>query len=58
MNTEMDVVIYMYSKQSPDYIDSEYIWVHGSNSIDSMFLLKYHFWNFQPYTGKGRGMTR
>ena len=31
MKTEMDVVIYMYLKDSPDYIDSNYIWVHGSN---------------------------
>ena len=29
MNTEMGVVIYMYLKCSPDYIDSRYIWVHG-----------------------------
>ena len=34
MNTKMNVVIiYMYLKHFPDYIDSEYIWVHGSNSI-------------------------
>ena len=29
MNTEMGVVIYMYLKHSPDYIDSKYIWFHG-----------------------------
>ena len=29
MNTEMGMVIYMYLKHSPDYIDSKYIWVHG-----------------------------
>ena len=27
MNTEMGVVIYMYLKHSPYYIDSKYIWV-------------------------------
>ena len=27
--TEMGVVIYMYFKHSPDYIESKYIWVHG-----------------------------
>ena len=32
---EMGVVIYMYLKHSPDYIDSKYIWVHGSNSLGS-----------------------
>ena len=35
VNTEMGVVIYMYLKHSPDYINSKYIWVHGSNSIGS-----------------------
>ena len=35
MKTEMGVVIYMYLKHSPDYIDSKYIWVHGSNSLGS-----------------------
>ena len=35
MKTEMDVVIYMYLKHSPNYIDSKYIWVHGSNSLGS-----------------------
>ena len=33
MNTEMGVVIYMHLKHSPDYIDSKYRWVHGSNSL-------------------------
>ena len=36
MKTEMGVVIYMYLKHSPDYIDSKYIWVQ-------VFFLKYHF---------------
>ena len=35
MNSGMGVVIYMYLKHSPDYIDSKYIWVHGSNFIGS-----------------------
>ena len=29
MNKEKGVVIYMYLKHSPDYIDSKFIWVHG-----------------------------
>ena len=29
MNTEMEVVINMYFKHSPDYIDSKYVGVHG-----------------------------
>ena len=29
----MGVVVYMYLKHSTDYIDSKYIWVHGSNSL-------------------------
>ena len=29
MDTEMGVVIYMYLKHSPEYIESKYIWVHG-----------------------------
>ena len=33
METEMGVVIYMYLKHSPDYIDFKYIWVHGSSSL-------------------------
>ena len=35
INTEMGVVIYMNLKHSPDYIDSKYIWIHGSNSLGS-----------------------
>ena len=35
MKIEMGVVIYMYLKHSPDYIDSKYIWVHGSNFLYS-----------------------
>ena len=29
MNMEMGVVICMYLKHSPDYIDFKYIWFHG-----------------------------
>ena len=43
---EMGVVIYMYLKYPPDYIDSKYIWIHGSNSIGSSVFGKYHFWHF------------
>ena len=28
MNTEMGVVIYMYLKHSPDYIDPKYIYIY------------------------------
>ena len=36
MKTEMGVImIYMYLKHSPDYIDSKYMWVHESNSLGS-----------------------
>ena len=38
MSTEMGVVMYMYSNHPLDYIDSKYIWVHGSNSIGSSIL--------------------
>ena len=35
MKPEMGVVIYMYLKHPPDYIDSKYIWVHRFNSLGS-----------------------
>ena len=35
MKTEVGVVIYMYLKHPSYYIDSKYIWVHGSNSLGS-----------------------
>ena len=35
MKTEIGVVIYMYLKHSPEYIDFKYIWIHGSNSLGS-----------------------
>ena len=40
------VVIYMYLEHSPGYIDSKYIWIHGSNSLGSNVSLKYHFCHF------------
>ena len=46
IKTEMGVVIYMYLKHSPDYIDSKYIWFHGLTPKVQVFLLKYHFWHF------------
>ena len=46
MNTEMGVVIYMYLKHSPDYIDSKYIWVHGSNSLGSSAFAEIPFLEF------------
>ena len=36
MKTEVGVIIYMYSKHSPDCIDSEHILVHGFNSLGSI----------------------
>ena len=35
MNTKIGVVMYMHLKYSSDYINSKYIWVHGSTSIGS-----------------------
>ena len=44
--TEMGVVIYRYLKHSPDYIDSKYIWVHGSNSLGSSVFAEIPFLAF------------
>ena len=52
MKTEMGVVIYMYSKDSSDYIDSKYIWVHGSNSLGSSVSAEIPFLTFLAFTGK------
>ena len=43
IKTEMGVVIYMYLKHSPDYIDSKCIWVHGSNSLGSSVFAEIPF---------------
>ena len=48
-DTKVGVVIYMYSKYSPDYIDSKYIWVHGSNSLGSGVLTEISFLTFLAY---------
>ena len=46
MNIEMYVIIYMYLKHSPDYIDSKYILVHGQTSKVQVILIIYLFWHF------------
>ena len=58
IKTEMGVVICMHFKHSPDYIDSKYIWVRGSNSQGSSVFTEIQFLAFLPYTGKGRGVAR
>ena len=51
MKKEMGVVIYMYLKYSQsDYIDSKYIWVHGSNSLGSSVITE--------IPGKGKDAAR
>ena len=50
MKTEMGVVICMYLKHSPDYIDSKYIGVHVSNSLGSSVLDKIPFLAFFCHT--------
>ena len=40
IKTVMGVFLQMYLKHSTDYIDSKYIWVHGSNSLGFLLLLK------------------
>ena len=48
LDTEMgvSVVTYMYFKHFPDYIDSKYIWVHGSNSLSSSVFIEIPFLAF------------
>ena len=46
MKTDVGMVIYMYLKHSADYIDCKYIWVHGSNSLDSSVFTKIPFLSF------------
>ena len=58
METEMGVVIYMHLKNLPDYIDSKYIWVHGSNSLGSSVLAEIPFLSFLALHRKGIGMAR
>ena len=42
----MGVVMYMPLKHPQDYIDSKYIWVHGSNSLSSSVLAEIPFLAF------------
>ena len=42
----MGVVIYRYLKHSTDYIDSKYMWVHGSNSLGSSVFAEIPFLAF------------
>ena len=44
MKTEMGVVIYI--KDSTDYVNSKYIWVHGSNSLGSNVFAEIPFLAF------------
>ena len=44
--TEVGVVTYIYIKHSPDYIDSKYIWVLGSNSLSSSVFAEIPFLAF------------
>ena len=44
MKTEMGMVIYI--KDSTDYINSKYIWVHGSNSLGSSVFAEIPFLAF------------
>ena len=46
MKTEIGVVIYMYLKPFLDYIDSKYILVHGSNSLNSIVFAEIPFLAF------------
>ena len=46
MKTEMDVVMYLYSKHSLGYIDSKYIWVHRSKSLGSSISLEIPFLSY------------
>ena len=59
MKTEMNVVLnhVMYLKYFPDYIDSKYIWVHGSDSLGSSVMAEIPFLAFLLFTGKERGVA-
>ena len=54
METEMGVVIYMHLKNRPDYIDSKYILVHGSNCLGSSVLAEIQFLAFLVYHSKSK----
>ena len=51
---EVSVVTYMYFKHSPDYIDSKYIWFHGSNSQGSSIFTEVPFLAFLALYRKRR----
>ena len=46
MKTKIGVIIYTYLKHSPDYIDSKYIWIHGSNYLGSSVFAEISFFLF------------
>ena len=57
MKTEIGVVIYIYLKRSPDYTDSKYIWIHGSNSLGSRVLAEIQFLTFLDLHRERRGVA-
>ena len=48
----------MYLKDSPDYINPKYIWVHGSNSLGSGVSAEILFCDILAFTGKEGGVAR
>ena len=50
METEMGVVIYMHLKHLLDFIDSKYIWVHGSIYLSSSVFTEIPFLVFLAFT--------
>ena len=58
IKTEMGVVIFMYLN-IPQIILIPIIYgFMGLTPLVQVYLLKYHFWHFLPYTRKGRGVAR
>ena len=51
------MVVYLYLKYFPDYIDSKYIWVHGSNSLGSSVFAEIQFLAFLDFH-KGKEMCK
>ena len=43
------MVVFIYLKYFPDYIDSKYIWVHGSNSLVSSVFSEIPFLAFLAF---------
>ena len=54
VKTVLGVVVFIYLKHSTDYIDSKYIWVHGSNSL-GVFVAKMPFLAFLALHKKRKG---